>query len=553
MVKPDSKLIAQVMLYSQGIVSAQDLSSKVVALFKLCQSHLSSQSHYDFSLRALKSLLVSAGGLKRKIMQDKRDSTSDDICIAENSVMVESACNNILPKLVADDIEIFPSILTEVFPGFSVTKMEDKNLREKLITICNNSCYVPGDEWVQKVLQLKQVLEMRHGVMIVGPCGTGKSSALSVLLQGIEELDGIQNEKYVIDPKAMRKNSLYGELDSTTMEWTDGVFTSLLRKILSNQKGESDKRHFIIFDGDVDPEWAENLNSVLDDNKLLTLPSGERLSIPENVRIILEVDSLAQATPATVSRCGMVWFSEQTVTTSMVTKHLYYSMLKQSVSDISADVTQAQYKFLECIKHLLITEDDDSQTVVSEALRLALEQNNTMKPTREGFFVSLKALLTKGIEMVINYDENHPDFLMSGEHLTNFAQRWFMHSLLWSFAGSAPWTERQKFSDSVLQNTGLTLPLVGSSISDYRVRIEDGDHELWVESVPRMEIESHKVVSSDVVITTTDTIRHSDVLEAWLASRMPLILCGPPGKKYGFRIFISEPIIILSCVLCRIW
>lgn len=48
-------------------------------------------------------------------------------------------------------------------------------------------------------------------------------------------------------------------------------------------RGEISKRQWIIFDGDVDPEWVENLNSVLDDNKLLTLPNGERLSLPPNV------------------------------------------------------------------------------------------------------------------------------------------------------------------------------------------------------------------------------------------------------------------------------
>ena len=69
-------------------------------------------------------------------------------------------------------------------------------------------------------------------------------------------------------------------------EWTDGLFTHILRKIIDNVRGELSKRQWIIFDGDVDPEWVENLNSVLDDNKLLTLPNGERLALPPNVRVV---------------------------------------------------------------------------------------------------------------------------------------------------------------------------------------------------------------------------------------------------------------------------
>lgn len=95
--------------------------------------------------------------------------------------------------------------------------------------------------------------------------------------EALEKLDGTKGRIYFIDPKVINKDNLYGSLDSTTLEWTDGVFTSKLREIIANQKGESEERHWIILDGDVDPEWAENLNSVLDDNKILTLPNGERI------------------------------------------------------------------------------------------------------------------------------------------------------------------------------------------------------------------------------------------------------------------------------------
>ena len=174
--------------------------------------------------------------------------------------------------------------------------------------------------------------------MMVGPTGCGKTAAWRLLLHCMELVDKVKGESYIVDPKAIIKDDLYGKLDSTTAEWTDGIFTGILRRIIDNARGELSKRHWIIFDGDVDPEWAENLNSVLDDNKLLTLPSGERLTIPPNVRIMFEVETLKHATLATVSRCGMVWFSEETISSQMIFKH-YLNRLTQDNFDSKFDAT----------------------------------------------------------------------------------------------------------------------------------------------------------------------------------------------------------------------
>lgn len=98
---------------------------------------------------------------------------------------------------------------------------------------------------------------------------------------------------------------LYGCLDPNTRDWVDGLFSNIFREM--NKPTEPTIRRYVCFDGDVDALWIENMNSVMDDNKLLTLANGERIRLSSNCAMLFEVGDLSVASPATVSRAGMVY------------------------------------------------------------------------------------------------------------------------------------------------------------------------------------------------------------------------------------------------------
>ncbi|CAF4257831.1 unnamed protein product, partial [Adineta steineri] len=315
MTVPDKVLIAQVMLYSQGFRDAEILSKKIVPLFTLLSEQLSNQSHYDFGLRSLKSVLVMAGNIKREKI---KNNTQDE---DEQEIVIQAIMDSFVPRLVADDLVLLNSLLNDVFPNAKYNRPSMTRLREEIENVAKEMFLVCETLWVEKVLQLYQITNLNHGLMFVGPTCCGKTMAWRVLLTALNRIENTDGQAHIIDPKAISKDDLYGYMDQNTREWTDGLFTHILRKIIDNLRGELSKRQWIIFDGDVDPEWVENLNSVLDDNKLLTLPNGERLALPPNVRVMFEVQDLRHATLATVSRTGMVWFNQETVTSAMLLQY----------------------------------------------------------------------------------------------------------------------------------------------------------------------------------------------------------------------------------------
>ncbi|XP_015784706.1 dynein heavy chain, cytoplasmic isoform X1 [Tetranychus urticae] len=577
--KPDRQLIAEVMLFSQGFRTAEKLANKIVPFFKLCDEQLSNQSHYDFGLRALKNVLVSAGNIKRdriaKIKEDMKSRGDADLIdeariaeqLPEQEILIQSVCETMVPKLVAEDIPLLFSLLSDVFPGIPYTRAEMTQLKDHIAKVCQEMYLIFGNEkgdsaqenaWIEKVLQLYQISNLNHGLMMVGPSGSGKSTAWRVLLKALERYEGIEGVAHVIDPKAISKEALYGNLDSNTREWTDGLFTHILRKIIDNIRGEINKRQWIIFDGDVDPEWVENLNSVLDDNKLLTLPNGERLSLPPNVRIMFEVQDLKYATLATVSRCGMIWFSEDVLSTEMICENfflrlgsvpleeaeeestLYGNKKKRgeagselSTSDILSPNMQVQRDAVNILRPYF-----SSDGLVIRALEYSSTQEHIMDFTRLRALNSLFSMLNEVVRRVLNYNHNHPDFPMPPEQLENYISKSLVYAILWSFAGDAKLKARCDLGDFIRNVTTIPLPPNTASlpIIDYEVSF-NGEWTPWQNRVPQIEVETHKVAAPDVVVPTLDTVRHESLLKTWLAEHNPIVLCGPPGSGKTMTLF----------------
>jgi dynein heavy chain len=276
MMVPDYAVIAQIELYSFGFSDAAPLSVKVVASLRLSSEQLSSQFHYDFGMRAVKSILTACGNQRRLLP----DWPEDLICL--------KALNDVnIPKFTSNDIPLYRGITTDLFPGIKLPEQDYAELFTEMKNACKKFNLQPKDIFLEKCIQLYETIMVRHGLMVVGDPYAGKSSVIKVLQ---EAMSSIKNDPkfvnvltYFCNPKSITQNQLYGVFDLDTQEWSDGV---LAIKIRDCAESETPDRKWICFDGPVDAVWIENMNTVLDDNKKLCLNSGQIIKLKPTMTIM---------------------------------------------------------------------------------------------------------------------------------------------------------------------------------------------------------------------------------------------------------------------------
>ena len=255
MMVPDFDTIIKVKLCSVGYTDFHALAKKFQVCYELCKEQLSSQRHYDFGLRNILSVLRTAGKIKR-----------DNLAENESQLLYRTLRDMNLSKLVAQDVPLFLSMLQDVFPGVTPSEAAyHEVLTDAIEKVAASLKLVATPVWMNKVVQLYETQLVRHGVMLTGPSGGGKSRMFEVLHMALASSSGIPHRVVKMNPKALKVQEMYGETDAASGEWTQGVFSSIWEKY--NQR-HGNYVNWIICDGPVDTIWVESMNTVLDDNKV---------------------------------------------------------------------------------------------------------------------------------------------------------------------------------------------------------------------------------------------------------------------------------------------
>eukprot|EP01107_Rhizomastix_libera_P011726 TRINITY_DN2935_c0_g1_i3.p1 TRINITY_DN2935_c0_g1~~TRINITY_DN2935_c0_g1_i3.p1 ORF type:complete len:3350 (-),score=861.62 TRINITY_DN2935_c0_g1_i3:62-10111(-) len=521
MMVPDYAMIAEIMLFSFGFSNAQSLAQKMVATFRLSSEQLSSQDHYDFGMRAVKTVISAAGNLK------KEDARADEDLILIRAL---SDCN--VPKFLADDLPLFYGIMSDLFPGKRKPKIDYGNLESEIIKQAEKAGLQPVPHFITKCIQLYETTIVRHGLMLVGPTGGGKTQCYRILASAMTSLnkkgDPYQAVKYsVMNPKSITMGQLYGEVHKTTAEWTEGVLAMLIRE---DAQDMSPKKKWTVFDGPVDAVWIENLNTVLDDNKKLCLTSGEIIALTPHQTMMFEVEDLAVASPATVSRCGMIYMEPGDIGV----KPLILTALQKLPDDIRSQYSSALEKLY----------DDYFEKTIGFLRSSLKEVIPTSNVNLTQSHINLMECLMKPWYPITDELEERTD--PPGE-LSSHLESFFIFGLIWSVGGTTDLTGRTKFdaflrSLLVLNKSSVDIPLEGTCY-DYRYDSETKTWSLWLDLSIPVSLKTRVTAKefANVIVPTVDTKRYTYLLDLLVKNGKQVLCTGPTGT--GKSVIIKEKII----------
>ena len=447
MMVPDRQIIIRVKLASCGFLENITLARKFFTLYKLCEEQLSKQNHYDFGLRNILSVLKTLGVTKRECPKD-----------SETTVVCRVLRDMNSSKLVDEDEPLFESLINDLFPNMDLAKVGHPNLEEAMDATLEEECLIAHPTWMIKLIQLYETQKVRHGIMVIGPSGAGKSKCITVLAKALSRVDDVPIKEIKLNPKSITDGQMFGKMDAATNDWSDGIFSSLWRKTMKLKKQVS----WLILDGPVDPNWIENLNSVLDDNKILTLANGDRLPMLQNMKLIFEPQNVDNASPATVSRCGMVYMSSsgldwKPLVANWIKKRKYQGRREQKLSQLFEKSFIDIYKFSTLnLKYVM-------KVLEVHVLHTLFTLLESLLPQDEGDEEMASQSETKKSSSSKKDDDAEENPIIDFQ-----IEQVYIFSLFWAVGGYLENSDRILLQNYVAQYVQLSLPQLGEhDLFDY--------------------------------------------------------------------------------------
>lgn len=333
---------------------------------------------------------------------------------------------------------------------------------------------------------------------------------------------------YYINPKSILQDQLYGKFNLDTQEWTDGVLAIKIRDCAESQTPD---RKWIVFDGPVDAVWIENMNTVLDDNKKLCLNSGQIIKLKPTMTMMFEVEDLSQASPATVSRCGMVFMEPKQLGHNVLITS-YCNDLEKYIGKTAENIKQMMYHFADAC--IAFTNSNGKFPVPTDPNHLV----NSMINIFDCY--------------VRDWKQEDAKIPREMEEMCNNA---VVFANIWSVGAALDETTRPKFdiffqdllaAEDVNKKYNLDLPAFEAK----KIPVKLGDFKSvfdlfferdkinwinWLKTIPPYVVPKD-VSYSQLIVPTIDSIRMNKLLYTLLINDKHPMVCGPTGTGKSISI-----------------